>query len=150
VEYRVDNWLLTNLADGSTRAYPGEYELWYRFASWGDRTLEVRGYDVAGNLVDVHTQTVHVPSPTLQLSWSPVTAMVFHFEAEAPAHTHRVVIDVEGYVLSDVNSGDDFMSAPDFEMTYRWNYAAYRAIRAQALDIHGNVLGTWTGMISSY
>jgi len=150
VEYRVDGWLLHDMVSGSPRGLPQDYAIWYQFGSSGARTLEVRAFDAAGQLLDVSTSTIHVPSPQLDLSWTRQSSMLYLFEAQAPAGTAKVVIDVDGYVLTDVNTDNQYAPAPEFKLLYRFNYGTYRPIRARAYDAVGNLVDTWTSNMGAY
>ena len=91
-----------------------------------------------------------MPAPHLTLNWSRVSPMVYRFDADAPAGTERIVVDIDGYVLTDEPTGHQYATGPEFELLYYFNYANTRPIRAQALDQFGNVLETWTGTITNY
>ena len=150
VEYWVDGWRLPDMRDGATRAFPEQYDLWYEFNYWGRRNLEVRAFSESGAAIDSWTEDLWVPAPHLTLNWSRVSPMVYRFDADAPAGTERVVVDIDGYVLTDEPTGEQYATGPEFELLYYFNYANTRPIRAQALDQFGNVLETWTGTITNY
>jgi hypothetical protein len=150
VEYVVDGLKLPDMRDGATRAFPEHYDLWYEFSAWGRRNLEVRGYSESGALIDSWEQDLWVPAPHLSLNWSRVSPMVYRFDADAPAGTERVVIDIDGYVLTDEPTGHQYATGPEFKLLYYFNYANTRPIRARAYDQLGNVLETWTGTITNY
>jgi N-acetyl-anhydromuramyl-L-alanine amidase AmpD len=150
VEYWVDGYKLPDMRDGNTRALPEQYDLWYEFNYWGKRNLEVRGFSESGALIDSFEQDLWVPAPNLTLNWSRVSPMVYRFDADAPAGTERVVIDIDGYVLTDEPTDLQYATGPEFELLYYFNYANTRPIRAQAMDQFGNVLETWTGTITNY
>ena len=150
VEYWVDGWRLPDMRDGSPRAEADEYELWYEFNYWGRRTLEVRAFSASGAMVDTHTQDIWVPAPALGVTWQRVGTMSYRFDIDAPAGTERVVIDVDGYVLTDTGTHNGYATGPDFVLNYHFNYAGTRPIRARAYDSLGNVLETWTSTITNY
>ena len=150
VEYWVDGWKLPDMRDGSTRAFPEQYDLWYEFNHWGKRNLEVRGFSESGALIDSFERELWVPAPNLTLNWSRVSPMVYRFDADAPAGTERVVIDIDGYVLTDEPTDLQYATGPQFQLLYYFNYANTRPIRARAFDQFGNVLETWTGTITNY
>lgn len=150
VEYWVDNWRLPDMRDGSTRAFPEQYDLWYEFNHWGRRNLEVRGFSESGALVDSWTQDLWVPAPNLDCNWTRVSPMVYRFDVDAPAATERVVIDIDGYVLTDEPTGEQYATGPEFELLYHFNYANTRPIRVRAYDQLGNLLETWTSTITNY
>jgi N-acetylmuramoyl-L-alanine amidase CwlA len=150
VEYRVDGHLLHDMVTGQPRGLPQDYAIWYEFSHSGARTLEVRAFDASGQLMDVSTQTIYVPSPELELTWSRQSSMVYLFEAQAPAGTAKVVIDVDGYVLHDENTGNEFAPAPEFKLLYHFNYGTYRPIRARAYDAVGNLIDEWNAHMGAY
>jgi hypothetical protein len=150
VEYRVDGILLHDMVTGSTKAEPDDYDLWYQFEVSGARTMEVRAYDLAGDLIDVDTSTIYVPSPELKVAWTRTGGMHYIFDAEAPAGTVQVVIEIDEWALPDIHSGDQWTEGPDFVLEYHFNYAGYRALHAEAIDPVGNVLGEYDAMIQVY
>ena len=150
VEYRVDGDLLTDMVTGSTRAEPDDYDIWYQFSESGARTMEVRAYDAGGGLIDVHTSTIHVPSPDLKVAWARTGSMHYIFDAEAPAGTVQVVIEIDGWALRDIHSDDQYAVGPEFSLEYHFNYAGYRELHAEAIDPVGNVLGEYDAMIQVY
>jgi len=150
VEYRVDGNLLADMVTGSTKAEPDDYDLWYEFTISGSRTLEARAYSADGGLIDVHTKTIYVPSPDLKVAWNRTGSMHYIFDAEAPAGTVKVVIEVDGWALRDIHSEEQFAEGPDFVLEYHFNYAGYRELHAEAIDPVGNVLSEYDAMIQVY
>ena len=150
VEYYVDGWKLPDMNTGETYAVPLDFSLWYEFNYWGERSLEVRAYDASWTLVDTWTQTINVPSPALEVSWQRLGYKNYRFDADAPAGTSRVVIEIDGWALPDNDSGHQWTEGPDFILNYDFNYAGYRALTARALDSAGNVVGTYAANIQVY
>ncbi len=150
VEYYVDGWKLPDMLTGETYAVPLDFSLWYEFNYWGERSLEVRAYDGDWNLVDTWTQSINVPSPVLEVSWQRLGSMSYRFDGDAPAGTDRVVIEIDGWALPDIDSGDQWAEGPDFILNYDFNYGGYRGLTARALDSAGNVLDTYATNIQVY
>lgn len=150
VEYRVDGLLLQDLSSGRTWGEPDNFELWYEFSQSGARTLEVKAYDAAGAVVDVQTRTIWVPTLELEVHWTRNGTKLYHFDADAPAGTHKVVIKIDGWALPDLNSGNRFAPGPAFEMDYRFNYGGWRQLRAEAVDPVGNVIDVYESAIQVY
>jgi len=150
VEYWIDGWRLPDMVTGETRAVPNDYSLWYEFNYWGERGLEVRAYDADDNLVDTWNQSVWVPAPELDVSWTRVGYKQYRFDADAPAGTVKVVIEIDGWALPHNSTGEQFTVGPDFVLPYDFNYGGYRALHAKAIDAVGNVLGTFDTNIQVY
>jgi hypothetical protein len=150
VEYRVDGILLHDMVTGSSKAEPDDYDLWYQFSESGARTMEVRAYDASGGLIDVNSSTIHVPSPDLKVAWNRTGSMHYIFDAEVPAGTVKVTIEIDGWALPDMHTGDQFTEGPDFILEYDFNYAGHRELHAEAIDPVGNVLSEYDAMIQVY
>lgn len=150
VEYRVDGHLLTDRVSGRTWGEPDNFELWYEFSDSGARTLEVTAYDAAGTVVDVQSRTIWVPSLDLEISWTRNGTKLYHFDADAPPGTDRVVIEIDGWALPDMNTGFRYAPGPAFEMDYRFNHGGWRQLRAKAIDPVGNVVDEYVTTIQVY
>jgi hypothetical protein len=150
VEYLVDGWRLPDMATGETRALPGDFSLWYRFNYWGERSLEVRAYDSDDVLVDTWQQSAWVPAPQLDVSWTRLGTKSYRFDADAPAGTAKVVIEIDDWALPHKVTGNQWTTGPQFLLPYDFNYGGYRHLEAKALDPVGNVLGTYSTWIQVY
>ncbi|MCO4773206.1 MAG: N-acetylmuramoyl-L-alanine amidase [Deltaproteobacteria bacterium] len=150
VEYWIEGYRLTDMATGATRAEPNNYSMWYQFNYWGERQLEVRAYDANDDLVDTWNQSVWVPAPQLEVTWQRLGTKAYRFDADAPAGTDRVVIEIDDWALPHKVTGNQWAVGPQFLLPYDFNYGGYRSLRAQAFDSVGNVLGTYETMIQVY
>lgn len=150
VEYWIEGWRLPDMNTGETQPDSNNYSLWYEFNYWGERQLEVRAFDADGNLVDTWSQSVWVPAPALDVSWQRLGYKSYRFDADAPAGTDRVIIEIDGWALPHKVTGNQWTVGPQFLLPYDFNYAGYRALHAKAVDSVGNVLGTFDTMIQVY
>ncbi len=150
VEYWVEGYQLTDENTGASTAEPNNYSMWYRFNYWGERQLEVRAFDADGNLVDTWNQSLFVPAPELEVSWQRLGVKQYRFDADAPAGTDRVVIEIDGWALPHNSTGDPWATGPQFLLPYDFNYGGYRTLEARALDSAGHVLDTYQTMIQVY
>jgi hypothetical protein len=150
VEYWVDGAKLVDAESGRDHGVPLDYSIWFEFGSSGDFTLEARAFDSAGNLVDTKSRTIYVPSPSLVVAWNRLSSMLYHFDADAPAGTSRVVIEIDDWALPDMNTHNPWAPGPDFLLDYRFNYAGLRQLHAEARDAAGNVLSTYDATLQSY
>jgi hypothetical protein len=147
VRYYQGNDRLEDIETGADFANPADFALWYAFDEPGATTIKTKVYDADWNHIDNVSTTVHVPSPDLVVDWDRQGAMDYRFDADAPAGSARVVIEIDGWALPDEESGDSYAPAPGFYLDYEFNYGGWRELHAVAKDGNGNVLDTFDAEI---
>jgi len=151
VEYFVDGSMVSDLVSGETRASPDEFGLWVEFEQWGPRTLTVRAYNAAGQLIDTAERTIHVPAPELDMEWTRLGSRTYRFDADAIAGTDEIVIETaDGEVLLDRTTGHGYAEAPYFVLEHEFDAEGEVWITVWAIDWVGNVLDYWEDMLEVY
>ncbi len=150
IEYRSEGQLLTDLTSGLTFGEPDNFELWVEFGQSGARDLEATAYDGSGQVVDVQHRTIWVPDLDLSVTWTRSSTKQYHFDADAPPGTSRVIIEIDGWALPDQDTGLQYTVGPAFEMNYHFNYGGTRVLHAIAKDPVGNVVDETTLTIQVY
>ncbi len=145
VKYYLGEEMLRD-ADGNSRAYGPDYDLYVEFDDPGATDITARAFDDALNRRDAVTETVHVPSWTLEVSWVRTGARRYRFDADAPAGTDRVLFYSGTTLLLDTNTGEGFAPGRAFEFVHRFPVTGNTPVSAVARDPVGNVLGSlsWT------
>ncbi|HCP46002.1 MAG TPA: hypothetical protein DIU15_08180 [Deltaproteobacteria bacterium] len=148
VEYLVDGYLMTDMVSGEIRATPHEFGLWVEFNQWGERTLTVRAYNAAGQVIDTAERTIHVPAPELTMEWTRIGPLTYRFDADAIAATNQIVIETDGGdVLVDRHTGHGYSVGPDFLLEHRFDAPGEVPLAVLAIDVVGNVLAHWEGVV---
>ncbi len=144
VEYQVDGAVVADFETGETLARPSDYELFVDFEEPGQHTVKARAFDVAGNLRQTITRTVHTPSWTLEVGWERTGPRTYLFDADAPAGTERVVFYRGSQLFQDVETGQGFAPGRAFRIEQQFPSTGPAEVTAIARDVVGNNLGQLT------
>lgn len=147
VEYWANQFRLIEPSSGDDAGSPPSFTFDFPFMFPGPRAIELRAYDGAGDLVDVASGTIVVPSDTLTVSWSQLSDGAYRFTAQVPTDTATVTYAVDGFDLADRTTGATSGTGADFRLDYAFTWSGVRQLTAEARDSNGSLLDTFSSAL---
>ena len=147
IEYWANQFRLVHPSTGADQATPPSFTFEFPFFFPGPRAIDLRGYDAAGDLVDVASGTVIVPSDDLQVSWTQLADGAYRFTAMAPGGTATVSYSVDGYGLTDRSTGAAQGIPANFTLDYAFTWSGVRQLTAEARSGAGALLDAFSSAL---